>query len=182
MIEVVAGTNRQDSNTLKIARIIQSLYAGSGAECGLIDLGTLPPEIFLPTAYAEKPATFAPFADRILQASGLVVVTPEYNGGMPGVLKYFIDMLPFPESFESKPVCFVGLAAGMWGALRPVEQLQQIFGYRNAHILPQRVFIPGVGNAFKDDGTLADEGLHGRLEKQAKAFRAFVGAVSALDH
>jgi chromate reductase, NAD(P)H dehydrogenase (quinone) len=32
-------------------------------------------------------------------------------------------MLKFPETFEKRPVCFVGVAAGIWGALRPVEQL-----------------------------------------------------------
>ena len=40
----------------------------------------------------------------VLQAEGLIVVTPEYNGSLPGVLKYFIDMLKFPESFEQRPV------------------------------------------------------------------------------
>ena len=61
-------------------------------------------------------------------------------------------MLEFPESFEAKPVCFTGLAAGMWGALRPVEQLQAIFSYRNAHILPQRVFLPIVNNLLTPEG------------------------------
>ena len=86
-----------------------------------LDLATLPPEIFSPASYAEKPKAFRPFSDAILQSSGVVVVSPEYNGGIPGVLKYFIDMLKFPESFTDRPVCFVGLAAGMWGALRPIE-------------------------------------------------------------
>ena len=49
-------------------------------------------------------------------------------------------MLKFPESFEKRPVCFTGLGAGIWGALRPVEQLQAIFGYRNAYLFPERVF------------------------------------------
>ena len=35
--------------------------------------------------------------------------------------------------------------AGIWGALRPVEQLQAIFGYRNAYLYPERVFLPGIG-------------------------------------
>ena len=109
----------------------------------------------------------------VLQASGLHVVTPEYNGSMPGVLKYFIDLLKFPESFERRPVCFTGLAAGTWGALRPVEQLQQIFGYRNAHIYPERVFIPGIGNQLGADGRLKDEELVGRLRKQAAGFAEF---------
>jgi NAD(P)H-dependent FMN reductase len=101
-------------------------------------------------------------------------VTPEYNGGMPGVLKYFIDMLPFPESFERRPVCFVGAAAGIWGALRPVEQLQAIFGYRNAFVYPERVFIPGIMNQLDDAGHFKDPDIAARLEKQADGFVDFV--------
>jgi NAD(P)H-dependent FMN reductase len=103
----------------------------------------------------------------------LVLVTPEYNGGMPGVLKYFIDMLKFPESFERRPVCFVGVAAGQWGALRPVEQLQASFGYRNAHIFPERVFLPGVNGLLDERGKLNDDDIVGRLRKQAAGFVEF---------
>jgi chromate reductase, NAD(P)H dehydrogenase (quinone) len=103
-----------------------------------------------------------------------VVVTPEYNGGVPGILKYFIDMLPFPKRFEHRPVYFVGLAAGIWGALRPVEQLQAIFRYRNAHIFPERVFMPGVGKLLNADGNFANPEMEKRLEKQAPGFIGFV--------
>ena len=72
----------------------------------VLDLAKLPPEIFSPASYAEKPKSFQPFADAVLQSTGLHVVTPEYNGSVPGVLKYFIDMLKFPESFEQKSGLF----------------------------------------------------------------------------
>ena len=114
---------------------------------------------------------------RNMCADGLVIITPEYNGGAPGVLKYFIDMLKFPESFERRPVAFVGLAAGVWGALRPVEQLQMIFGYRNALIFPERVFLPGIGQQLDADGRLKDPELVQRLRKQAQGFLQFVSAV-----
>ncbi len=174
MIAIISGTNRPDSSTRKIAGRVESIYTNLGADPKMLDLADLPPEIFDASSYAEKPPGFVPFSDAILAADGLVVVTPEYNGGMPGVLKYFIDMLKFPESFDRKPVCFVGLAAGMWGALRPVEQLQQVFGYRNAHIFPQRTFISGVFEKFDDAGKLNDEELAARLKKQAEGFVAFV--------
>jgi len=173
MITLLVGTNRPGSNTRLVARQIEGLYAELQHPVRVLDLAQLPPEVFAPAAYAEKPASFAPFADAVLSASGLHVVTPEYNGSMPGVLKYFIDLLKFPESFERRPVCFTGLAAGMWGALRPVEQLQQIFGYRNAHIYPERVFIPGIGGQLGTDGKLKDEELVGRLRKQAAGFLDF---------
>ncbi|HMZ51128.1 MAG TPA: NAD(P)H-dependent oxidoreductase, partial [Candidatus Sumerlaeota bacterium] len=96
-----------------------------------------------------------------------------YNGGMPGVLKYFIDMLKFPESFEHRCVAFTGEAAGIWGAIRPVEQLQMIFGYRNAYALPERVFIPNVNKVVNENGDIVDEVIRGRLEAQVRAFVAF---------
>jgi chromate reductase len=174
MIALIIGTNRPGSNTLKVARHLEESYAALKTPLRVLDLAQLPPEIFNPASYAEKPTSFAPFANTVLAADGLHVVTPEYNGSVPGVLKYFIDMLKFPESFERRPVAFTGVAAGIWGALRPVEQLQAIFGYRNAHIYPERVFIPGVGNALGPDGRLKDAELLGRLQKQAKGFADFV--------
>ena len=173
-IQVIVGTNRPGSASRQIASHLVRAYESLGSPVALLDLGTLPPDLFAPTAYADKPAAFAPFAQAVTGSAGLHVVTPEYNGGFPGVLKYFIDMLPFPESFESRPVCFTGVAAGLWGALRPVEQLQQIFGYRNAHIFPKRVFIPGVGNVLADDGAISDADIAARLDGQAKGFLAFV--------
>jgi NAD(P)H-dependent FMN reductase len=174
MIVIISGTNRPDSNTRKVTTHVLSHYQSLGVKTHLLDLAEMPPEILSPASYAEKPAGFKKFTDAILAADGLVIVTPEYNGGMPGILKYFIDMLPFPESFEQRPVCFVGLAAGIWGALRPVEQLQAIFGYRNAYIFPERVFMPGIGKLLNEAGQFTSPDIEKRLAKQAEGFVGFV--------
>ncbi len=174
VLSLVIGTNRPDSNTRKVARHVEEIYAELKVPLEVLDLARLPPEIFFPTSYAEKPKAFHPFSDAILRASGVVVVSPEYNGGIPGVLKYFIDMLKFPESFMDRPACFVGLAAGMWGALRPVEQLQAIFGYRNAFLYPNRVFLPNIGDLLDDNGRLKDSEALERLKSQANGFIDFV--------
>jgi chromate reductase, NAD(P)H dehydrogenase (quinone) len=174
VITLVSGTNRPNSNTRKVAGHVETIYAAFNTPVHVLDLAQLPAEIFSPASYAEKPKSFQPFADAVLKSSGLHVITPEYNGSFPGVLKYFIDMLKFPESFEHRPVCFTGLAAGMWGALRPVEQLQAIFGYRNAYIFPERVFIPGVGNALDERGDFKNSELKERLQKQVEGFIGFV--------
>jgi len=178
-IVVLSGTNRPGSNTKHIASILVEIYRGLGAEVALLDLAELPPEIFQPSSYAEKPASFAPFVEAVLASGGLHVVTPEYNGGIPGILKYFIDMLKFPESFERRPVCFTGLAAGMWGALRPVEQLQAIFSYRNAFIYPERVFMAAIHKHLSAEGALTHEEWPARLRSQAEGFRKFVAALRA---
>jgi len=179
MITLISGTNRPGSNTRKITAILAGIYRELGVPARILDLQDLPPELFLPAAYAEKPVGFLPMAQSILESSGLVVVTPEYNGSMPGVLKVFIDHLKFPESFEARPVCFVGLSAGMWGALRSIEQLQQIFGYRNAYLFPERVFMPGIGKLLNEAGQLTDPDLLKRLHQQARGFAGFVSRFHA---
>ncbi len=174
MITLVVGTNRPGSNTRKVALEVRRLYAELGTELGWVDLAELPAGVFAPSAYGTKPADFEPFSQAILHASGLIIVTPEYNGGFPGVLKYFIDMLKFPESFERRPVCFIGLSAGVWGALRPLEQLQQLFLYRGAHIYPERVYLPKIGELLTAEGRLAQTELADRLRAQAAGFISFV--------
>jgi chromate reductase, NAD(P)H dehydrogenase (quinone) len=174
MIVIISGTNRPGSNTRKVTAQVEAIYHSLGVKKQLLDLAEMPPEIFSPSSYAEKPAAFKKFTDANLAADGLVIVTPEYNGSLPGVLKYFIDMLPFPESFEHRPVCFVGLAVGIWGALRPVEQLQALFGYRNAYVFPERVFMPGINKLLDGAGRFNSSEIKERLEKQAAGFVGFV--------
>jgi chromate reductase len=172
-ILVISGTNRPGSSTLKVARVVEGHYRSLGVPVDFYDLTDLPPELFLPASYANKPAVFTAVQQRVLGAAGLHVVTPEYNGSFPGVLKYFVDMLKFPESFEHKPVALVGVSAGLWGALRPVEQLQMVFAYRNAHVFPDRVFAAQVKGLLGPDGALADEGMNARIRKQAEGFAKF---------
>src|SRR5437879_5509013 len=180
MITLIVGTNRPGSNSRKVAAHVEEIYAELKVPLHVLDLAHLPPEIFSPTSYAEKPRAFQPFAEAVLNSAGLHVVSPEYNGGIPGVLKYFIDMLKFPESLINRPVCFVGVAAGMWGALRPVEQLQAIFGYRYAFIYPERVFLPAINDLLDARGRLKDAELLGRLKTQANGFVDFVEKLKAI--
>ncbi len=174
-LTLLCGTNRPGSNTRKITGQLAGIYAALGQPAEILDLAELPPEIFLPASYAKKPAAFARFSEAILASDGVHIVTPEYNGGMPGVLKYFIDMLKFPESFEHRPVAFTGLSAGRWGGLRPVEQLAAVFSYRNAHLFPGRVFLPEINEQLSPDGRVTNEDSLDRLNTQAKGFVAFIG-------
>ena len=145
MIVIISGTNRPGSNTRKVTAHVETVYKSLGVPFQLRDLAHMPPEIFSPSSYGEKPAAFKKFIDAILAADGLVVVTPEYNGGMPGVLKYFIDMLPFPESFENRPVRFCRRCRREFECAasdRAFSHLQAIFGYRNAFDLSRTRFMP----------------------------------------
>jgi NAD(P)H-dependent FMN reductase len=178
-ILIISGSNRPNSNTLRVARIVDRHYREIGVPAEIYSLDQLPLEIFLPDSYANKPAAFVEVQQRILQSPGLHVVTPEYNGSFPGVLKYFIDLLKFPESFEDKPVAFVGIASGSFGGLRSVEQLQMVFGYRNAHVYPDRVFVPNISGQLTAEGNLVDSTLDQRLKKQAAGFARFAHVLRA---
>lgn len=178
MIAIVSGTNRPGSATLKVAGHVRKIHALQGAGTSFFDLHQLPAGLFEPSSYAEKPAAFKPWCDQFLRASGLVFVIPEYNGGFPGALKYFYDLLPFPAALHRKPVCLIGLADGEFGALRSVEQFAQLLIYRQAHVYPERVFIPRIGPKLDPDGQLTDPEITRRLAAQAQGFREFQQALS----
>ena len=177
-VMIISGTNRPNSNALRLARIIESHYRNIQIPAEIYNLADLPREVFDGSVYAAKPPAFVAVQQRVLDASGLHVITPEYNGSFPGVLKYFIDLLKFPESFDRKPVAFVGEAAGTWGGLRSVEHLAGIFSYRNAHLYPDRVFIPAVGMKFDETGKLTDAAIAERLGKQCERFAWFARHLS----
>ena len=173
MLTILAGTNRPGSSTRKVVRHLEGVYHGLGRPFAVVDLLELPADAFRSASYAQKPVALQPFVDKMLASTALVVVTPEYNGGFPGALKYFIELLPFPASLQSRPTAFVGVAAGEWGAMRPVEQLQALFGYRNAYRYPDRVFVRQCMKVFDAEGKIADADIVQRLAAQAAGFLAF---------
>ncbi|VTS04782.1 NADPH-dependent FMN reductase [Tuwongella immobilis] len=174
MITILSGTNRPGSTTRKLVDYLATVYQSLDVTPTIVDLQELPAEAFLPSVYEKKPESLKPFTDAIMHAQGVVIVTPEYNGGFPGVLKYFIDMLPHPAAFQKRPVCLVGVAAGEWGALRPVEQLQGLLSYRGAYQFPDRVFVRNCGAQLAASGIPVAEDLQKRFSAQAEAFLAFV--------
>jgi chromate reductase len=157
---IISGTNRLNSNTRRVADFTQSLLkqkVKTDDSVSLIDLCELPLEIFSPNAYSEKPKSFDNFRDAVLQADALISVLPEYNGAAPGVFKYFIDMLPFPQSLNKLPSFFIGLSSGRFGALRAIEQTQQVFRYRNAFLYPESIYLMGVEKSLEASGQPKDE-------------------------
>ena len=155
-ILIISGTNRANSMSIKLARKLEAQYAEQeGIEASVLDLTELPPEIFTTTVYKEKPESFQPFQTAVLNADGILFVVPEYNGSFPGILKYFIDMWKYPESFQGRCVAYIGLSAGIWGGLRSVEHLQGVMGYRNAFQFPERVFVNNIYSRWDwDTGTI----------------------------
>ena len=180
MITIIIGTNRTGSVSAQVAAFVAKVYDELGINNRVLDIADLPPETFSPNAYVEKPPRVVEFTEQILASSGLFVITPEYNGSMSGALKLFIDMLPFPESFEDRPVSYIGISTGQFGGLRSVEHLQQVFGYRNALNFPRRVFIPAVESVMKQSGGLEASDYGKRIREQAKGFAEYCKALGKL--
>ena len=178
MKHIIVGTNRRKSRSRQIAQIIYEIYKKHGEEVGILDLADLPMHELTGEQYGQKLESHMGEAiETVNQSSGLIFVVPEYNGSMPGALKYFIDHWKYPDSFEHRPVCLIGLG-GMFGALRPIEHLQGVLGYRNAFVFPQRVFLQNIWNSMKD-GVLTDLVTMELLEKQALDFQKFTRALES---
>lgn len=177
MFVVISGTNRPGNNTSIVAARVRRRLQEAGHGVFFIDLAELGPELFVPAAYGAKPASFEPIQQAIIDAEGIITVIPEYNGSYPGVLKYFVDMLRFPESLVGMPAAFVGLSAGRWGGLRAVEQMEMVFQYRHAHLYGRRCFLPGISKLIGEDGELTDTDEVCRLDELVAGFAEFARAV-----
>jgi len=176
-IKIISATDRPGSNALKVSRYIAPKYEELGADVSIVSLMDFPVKDVIGGRYGQKIESVDAFNDQILSADAIVVVLPEYNGSYPGILKLFIDYLPYPKGLEKKPVCIVGESSGTFGALRAVEQLQAVLGYRNAYIFPERVFISRVKQNFDPENGIKDEFTQSLLIDQIRNFYSFATSV-----
>lgn len=173
-LKIISGTDRPNSNALRVSQYIQKKYRQQGCDPDIIDLQQFPLADVQGGRYGDALPRVDAFVGQAVEADGLVIVCPEYNGGYPGILKMFIDYMPFPESLDKKPIAFIGEANGAFGAMRAVEQLQQVVGYRNAHIFPERVFISRVNNNFEKSEGIKNEMQQQLLDSQIENFPRFI--------
>jgi chromate reductase, NAD(P)H dehydrogenase (quinone) len=179
LIHILSSTDRPNSNAMKVSKYAQSIMSEQ-AETKIFSLMDFPFADVVGGKYGETPQSVKEFNDRFLEADGFLFVIPEYNGGFPGVLKLFFDYLPFPKALELMPVSLIGEAAGAFGALRPVEQFEQLLKYRKAHIYPERMFIQRVNDTFNPETGLSNEKLQKLFLSQLKNFPGFVERVKEL--
>ena len=179
MFTVISGTNRSGSTTRKVSGAVVCKLQELDCPNELLDLVDLPREIFHPSSYKEKPAGFAPWQQAIYNTQGLLMVIPEYNGSFPGVLKYFIDMLKFPESLVGKPVAFIGVAAGHYGASRAVDQMTAVVQYRSANIYGRRILIHESYSLKVEGKSLGNDAFQERFENLVEGFVAFSRALGS---
>ena len=102
--------------------------------------------------------------DKVKQADAFIVVTPEYNHSIPGVLKNAIDSVWLSFGFRNKPVAAVGYSGSIGGGIRAIEHLAHVFIEVDAVPLRNTVVIPFVRTAFGADGESADPETGIRLQ------------------
>ena len=175
---ILSGTDRPGSMALKIAKYIQPHFQEKGVETRIVSLEDFPLHEVAGGKYGKKLPEVEAFRNQVIDADGIVMIIPEYNGSFPGILKLFVDYLPFPEAFSKKPIAFIGEAAGAFGALRAVEQMQMVCSYRNAHVYPERVFLQRVNKIFDEERGIKDEMVSELLHNQIHGFIEFISQVS----
>jgi len=173
-IAVVACTDRPGSRTLKVSEYVLREYQKLNIETSLISLTDFPYAEVIGGQYGKEIPAVRNFNEHILSHDGLVFVIPEYNGSFPGVFKLFIDYLPFPKSFLGVPIAFIGVASGSFGALRAVEHAQQVVGYRNGYVFPERVFLARADKNFDPQLGPTDKLFAQLMESQIKNFTQFI--------
>lgn len=106
------------------------------------------------------PEPVAAFKRRIAAADALLIVTPEYQHGVPGVLKNALDWASRPSrqsALQGKPVAIMGASPGMTGTSRAQPQLRQTLTYNSCYAVPQpEVLVGRAHERFDEDGRLTD--------------------------
>jgi NAD(P)H-dependent FMN reductase len=128
------------------------------------------------------PAAVQRLKERIAASDGLLIVTPEYNNSMPGVLKNAIDWLSRPSAdiprvFRGKPVAVIGATPGPSGTA--LSQAAWLPVLRTLGVRPWfegRLLISGAGKAFDGDGHVADTATWDRIRAFVEGFAAFAEA------
>ena len=152
MITIIAGTNRPNSNTLKVAKYYQNELAKKGLQTTLLDLQDLPANFIGESLYGKKTEAFDKIQELVTNTSKFLFVIPEYNGSYPGVLKTLIDACAFPESFYDKKACLVGISSGKYGNIRGVEHFNGVCAYLHLHVMPLRLHIPNIKQELNENG------------------------------
>jgi chromate reductase, NAD(P)H dehydrogenase (quinone) len=157
-IKLVAfcGSLRKASfNRMALNAFIERLPAGTSAQIIEIDWPLYNADIqaqgFPDKVQAAQKA--------MLEADGLVLVTPEYNYGPSGVLKNAIDWLSrmTPQPFAAKPIAMFGASGGVLGSARAQYQLRQIMVFLDGRPVNKPEVMIGAAQTRFADGKLTDE-------------------------
>lgn len=127
---------------------------------------------------AGDPPGVAAFKAAIRAADGVLMATPEYNHGVPGVMKNAIDWASRPPrgaALDAKPVAIMGASPGVTGTARGQSQLRQAFEFTNSFAMPQpELLVFRAHEKFDAEGRLVDTATVEFLGKFLVAFAVWV--------
>ena len=154
----IAGSLRKASYNRGALRAAQQLCP-EGATLEVFELDGIPP--FNQDEEQKAPARVVELKKKIREADAILFVTPEYNYGLPGVLKNAIDWASRPygdNAWNGKPCALMSAAMSMGGGIRAQYQLRQCFVFLNMDAVVQpEVAINNVGERFDESSNLKDE-------------------------
>ncbi len=130
-------------------------------------------------AASGLPAAVVTLQNQLRGADGLLLVTPEYNGGMPGVLKNAIDWMSRGEGlghFRDKPVAIIGASPGGFGTvLAQTNWLSVLRKLGMRPWFPGQLMVSRAGQRFDGEGNLTDEDTRAQLAAFLDGFAASIG-------
>ena len=159
-----AGSAREGSHNKKLARLGQKIAEANGIEAVFADLA----DYHMPIYHGDlEAADGVPERAQVFKAllgeyDGVMIVTPEYNAGIPALLKNTLDWVSRvqtePNVFQTRVFAIAGTSPGYFGAMRSLLQLREILAVGfGAQVIPQQMALPSAMKAFDDDGSLVDE-------------------------
>jgi chromate reductase, NAD(P)H dehydrogenase (quinone) len=175
-IVAFAGSLRRGSFNRALLRAAQEL-APDGMEIELVEIGGLP--FYNADVEAQgDPPSVATYKAALGDADGVLIATPEYNDGIPGVLTNAIDWgsrLPGRAPFSAKPVALMGASPSRIGTARAQVHLRQLLSHVHARILPPpELLIASAHQHFDKSLRLTDDSTRDVLTKLLQRFGRWI--------
>jgi chromate reductase len=178
-IAIIVGSLREGSLNRKMARSICAMR-GDNLDCSVVEIGNLP--LYNQDLDSNPPEQWVNFRRQVSSADGVLFVSPEYNRGIPGVLKNAIDVgsRPYGESvFDKKPAAIVTVSPGSIGGFGANHQIRQACVFLNMPVMQQpEAYLGGVtDDSFTENGQLKEGPLKDLVAKLAHAFHDWVDMI-----
>lgn len=173
-ILVFAGSARSGSFNKRLARLAAGRVEAAGGQATFIDLRDYPIPLYDGDLEREQgiPAPARHLKDVLAEHSGLIVVSPEYNGFITPLLKNTLDWLSRPDGdqdglalFRNRVGCVLSASPGGLGGMRSLALARQLLTNLGVTVLPDQLGVSRAAKAFTDDGELADPGARERLDQ-----------------
>jgi NAD(P)H-dependent FMN reductase len=172
MITIINATNRPDNRTSVISRTYQQFLISRNIPFEYLNLEDIKGEWLINQSIGKKQQELTSIFEKfVFSAEKLIIISPEYNGSFPGILKLFIDAMPH-KALDNKKIALTGVATGRGGNLRGLDHLTGIFHYLNAHVMPFKLPISGVA-AMISDGKVINDSLLNDIQKQILLFEKY---------